>query len=207
MTKIDEKTIDPQIIEVARTAYKAYAKNSDGKTFDGRDMPTWEKLTSLVRSHWCAAILAALNDARDRIHAGANAELAKLQENVTELRAKLEAVESGRTPRTVQVTSADPATSSAGATAAAVVAAQTAVGEKASVPINIVVNGIAMETRRDVVTYEEVVSLAGKTGTPSVTFMAKRRDGTKMEGTMHTGSPSLQLKEGTVFNVISTGAA
>lgn len=39
----------------ARAAYERYFANAGGKTFDGRPMPDWEKLTEVVQSHWRAA--------------------------------------------------------------------------------------------------------------------------------------------------------
>lgn len=40
---------------LAERAYEAYAKSTEGKTFDGRDMPTWDDLTQPVRNAWQAA--------------------------------------------------------------------------------------------------------------------------------------------------------
>jgi hypothetical protein len=46
------------VIESAQVAYEAYAKFTGGKTFDGRDMPTWNNLTDRIRDAWRAAISA-----------------------------------------------------------------------------------------------------------------------------------------------------
>ncbi len=40
-------------------AYAAYAVSTGGKTYDGRDMPTWEGLTDKIRTAWEAAADAA----------------------------------------------------------------------------------------------------------------------------------------------------
>jgi hypothetical protein len=49
-------------LQLARIAYEGYAKCTRGKTFDGRDMPTWQQLLDAgdrgahtVRA-WCAAV-------------------------------------------------------------------------------------------------------------------------------------------------------
>lgn len=42
----------------AQIGYEAYAKFTGGKTFDGRDMPTWEQVVSCgtkVAGAWAAA--------------------------------------------------------------------------------------------------------------------------------------------------------
>lgn len=41
-----------------RIGYKAYAESTGGKTFDGRDMPSWEKLPPRVKDAWQAAAAA-----------------------------------------------------------------------------------------------------------------------------------------------------
>lgn len=38
-----------------RTGYEAYAKQTGGKTFDGRDMPTWDQLPDRIKDAWAAA--------------------------------------------------------------------------------------------------------------------------------------------------------
>ena len=46
---------------LGQTAYAAYALSTGGKTYDGRDMPTWDGLTDKIREAWrCAAVEAAL---------------------------------------------------------------------------------------------------------------------------------------------------
>lgn len=42
----------------AQLAYQAYAVSTGGKTFDGRDMPTWEQLPERIQQAWTAATLA-----------------------------------------------------------------------------------------------------------------------------------------------------
>ena len=46
---------------LGQTAYAAYALSMCCKTYDGRDMPTWDGLTDTIREAWrCAAVEAAL---------------------------------------------------------------------------------------------------------------------------------------------------
>jgi predicted HAD superfamily Cof-like phosphohydrolase len=40
---------------VGKTGYEAYRTYTKGKTFDGREMPTWERLTDAIREAWAAA--------------------------------------------------------------------------------------------------------------------------------------------------------
>lgn len=41
--------------QLAKAAYGAYAKATENKTFDGRDMPGWDDLTQPVRNAWALA--------------------------------------------------------------------------------------------------------------------------------------------------------
>ncbi len=41
-----------------RIGYEAYAVSTGGKTYDGRDMPTWDGLTNKIRTAWCDAASA-----------------------------------------------------------------------------------------------------------------------------------------------------
>jgi hypothetical protein len=45
---------------LGRAAYTGYADRTAGKTYDGRDMPTWEGLTDRIREAWEAAGAAAV---------------------------------------------------------------------------------------------------------------------------------------------------
>ena len=36
--------------EQARRGYEGYAKSTGGKTFDGRDMPTWDELPARIQA-------------------------------------------------------------------------------------------------------------------------------------------------------------
>jgi hypothetical protein len=47
--------------EQARRGYEGYAKSTGGKTFDGRDMPTWEELPLRIQEAWREAIAAAVD--------------------------------------------------------------------------------------------------------------------------------------------------
>lgn len=55
---MDERTTTGQI------GYEAYARHTGGKTFDGRDMPTWGDLPERTVSAWQAAADAILRDDR-----------------------------------------------------------------------------------------------------------------------------------------------
>lgn len=45
----------------AQRGYEGYAASTGGKTFDGRDMPTWEALPERIKEAWRAAIVAAVD--------------------------------------------------------------------------------------------------------------------------------------------------
>lgn len=49
-----------------KLGYEAYAKSTGGKTFDGRDMPSWNELGPKIQGAWVAAgeavAFATLND-------------------------------------------------------------------------------------------------------------------------------------------------
>ncbi len=45
-----------------RIGYEAYAKCTGGKTFDDRDMPTWDALPQRIRDAWEAAARAIRRD-------------------------------------------------------------------------------------------------------------------------------------------------
>lgn len=45
-------------MEKAQAAYEGYARFTRGLTFDGRQMPTWDKLSEDSRDAWRAAMLA-----------------------------------------------------------------------------------------------------------------------------------------------------
>jgi hypothetical protein len=49
--------------------YLAYARSTGGKTYDGRDMPTWDALPFNIRMAWCDAanaIRVALVQSEDK---------------------------------------------------------------------------------------------------------------------------------------------
>ncbi len=48
--------------DYAQAGYEAYAKCTGGKTFDGRDMPTWTQLPQRIQDAWAAAANAILED-------------------------------------------------------------------------------------------------------------------------------------------------
>lgn len=44
-----------------RVGYEAYAQSTGGKTFDGRDMPTWDALPERIQKAWNDAASAIRN--------------------------------------------------------------------------------------------------------------------------------------------------
>ena len=51
---------------IARAAFNAYNEcvepgKTPWKTWDGKDVPTWDLLNDSVRAKWCAAVDAALD--------------------------------------------------------------------------------------------------------------------------------------------------
>ncbi len=73
--------------------------------------------------------------------------------------------------------------------------------------MRVVVNGSAAWFDPITITYEEVVALAGETGTPSVTYCSKRDGDTRRSGTMHPGCSPVLLSDVMSFTVIHTGGA
>ncbi len=67
MPKIFEADQTPHTRTLAQAFYLAYTANSDNKSWDGRDCPTWDALTPAVRSHWCAVAVASQNVTTHRI--------------------------------------------------------------------------------------------------------------------------------------------
>lgn len=49
----DDRRLDD--LRLGQAGYEAYAKQTGGKTFDGRDMPTWEQLPDRIKEAWSAA--------------------------------------------------------------------------------------------------------------------------------------------------------
>ena len=41
--------------QLGKRGYEAYAVSTGGKTYDGRDMPTWDQLPERIRQAWIAA--------------------------------------------------------------------------------------------------------------------------------------------------------
>lgn len=51
----NKPTTGPKATDVARAGYEGYGDWTDWKTFDGRDMPSWEDLPDTTRMAWVAA--------------------------------------------------------------------------------------------------------------------------------------------------------
>lgn len=58
----------PNTTAIAKTAYEAYSKATENKTFDGREMPGWDDLSQPVRNAWSLAAEAV----RHQVLASAN---------------------------------------------------------------------------------------------------------------------------------------
>ena len=52
-----------RVRELGRVGYEGYAASTGGKTFDGRDMPTWDALPDRIRQAWSDAATAIIIDA------------------------------------------------------------------------------------------------------------------------------------------------
>lgn len=50
------------ITDLGEKAYRAYGESTGGKTFDGRDMPSWDDLGERIQAAWCAAAQAVVDD-------------------------------------------------------------------------------------------------------------------------------------------------
>lgn len=87
--KVNEQSVDPEIREVARRAYKAYVANADNKSWDGRECPSWEKLTPAVRSHWCAAMIEVGRAIGDMIGKEALERVDAMRSDLDDARAQL----------------------------------------------------------------------------------------------------------------------
>lgn len=74
--------------------------------------------------------------------------------------------------------------------------------------MTIIVNGeekdFSGETHID---YEDVVLLAGKSGSPTVTYRGPKTGDSRREGIMHPGCEPVMLVERMVFNVVHTDKA
>ena len=46
---------EPSINDLAEAGYLGYADHTGGKTFDGREMPSWTQLPERIRAAWAAA--------------------------------------------------------------------------------------------------------------------------------------------------------
>lgn len=55
--------------DLGQLGYEAYARFTGGKTFDGRDMPSWAQLPETIRDAWRAAA-----DAISQVCCGADEE-------------------------------------------------------------------------------------------------------------------------------------
>lgn len=50
---------------LAEVGYKAYARKTGGKTFDGRDMPEWKDIPERIQGAWASAALAIMGQPED----------------------------------------------------------------------------------------------------------------------------------------------
>jgi hypothetical protein len=59
----DDEELDPAMnYDRARLGYEAYARRTGGKTFDGRDMPTWVQLPQHIQDAWADAAAEIVHD-------------------------------------------------------------------------------------------------------------------------------------------------
>ena len=58
MNNASDKVLYPQ---AARLAWDAYTKASEGKTYDGKPLPTWQELGYEKQAAWMAAARAAMD--------------------------------------------------------------------------------------------------------------------------------------------------
>lgn len=58
---------------LGRVAYAAYIGGVGGKTWDGKDCPTWDGLTPKIRDAWCAAADAAVDERLQPLKPGVSA--------------------------------------------------------------------------------------------------------------------------------------
>lgn len=56
-----------------KTGYEAYARCTDGKTYDGRDMPAWDELPGRIQGAWSEAAAAIAREVYAAVEA-ANVE-------------------------------------------------------------------------------------------------------------------------------------
>lgn len=73
--------------------------------------------------------------------------------------------------------------------------------------MRIVVNGRPVQTNQVCISYEEIVALAGHTGTPSVAYCSRRDGDVRRQGTMYVGCSPVLLTDVMTFDVVHTGGA
>lgn len=54
---------------LGKRGYEAYAKSTGGKTFDGRDMPTWDALPENIKKAWADASKAIAHEVYEAVKA------------------------------------------------------------------------------------------------------------------------------------------
>lgn len=64
----NEKITEPSLpvasnTRFARAGYEGYARFTGGKTFDGREMPTFDALEQRIKDAWAAAAMAVFVEA------------------------------------------------------------------------------------------------------------------------------------------------
>ena len=47
-------------VDIGRIAFQAYAKSVNNETFDGKQIPSWEKVGQKIQNGWRAAAVAVL---------------------------------------------------------------------------------------------------------------------------------------------------
>lgn len=53
---------DNEIIKYGKMAFEAYCAVQENKTFDGREIPGWDKLPPKIQEAWCVASNMVIHD-------------------------------------------------------------------------------------------------------------------------------------------------
>ncbi len=59
--------MEPHDVRRGRIAYEAYAVSTGGKTYDGREMPSWGELPEKIRAAWVVAATVVYEDTKKEI--------------------------------------------------------------------------------------------------------------------------------------------
>ena len=51
-----DRMIELAVLDAAQALYRAYYDDANGLTYDGKPMPAWSDLASVVQHHWLAGV-------------------------------------------------------------------------------------------------------------------------------------------------------